>query len=60
MKDKIMIVGFLAILVLFPLVGIFLPDQEVSNSERRNLAMFPNVIENGKVNFDFLMSLTNM
>ena len=39
--------------MLFPLVGIFLPDQEVSNSERRNLAMFPNVIENGKVNFDF-------
>lgn len=48
-----MIVGFIAILVLFPVVGIFLPDQEVSNSERRNLAMFPNVIENGKVNFDF-------
>ena len=48
-----MIIGFLAILVVFPIIGIFLPDQEVSSSERRNLSMFPNIVENGKVNFEF-------
>ena len=53
MKDCIMIVGFILMLVFFPLIGIFLPDQEVSSSERRNLAMFPNVVENGKINYDF-------
>ena len=53
LKDKIMIIGFFAILVVFPIIGIFLSDQEVSSSERRNLSMFPNIVENGKVNFEF-------
>ncbi len=55
---NILILLPLAIFILaFPLVGIFLPDQSISTTERRRLASFPEIsiesIESGKFMKDF-------
>ena len=43
MKDKIISILFVTILIFFFLFGIFLPDKEISVSERRTLASFPEI-----------------
>ena len=53
MKDNIIIFGFIGILFFFLITSILLPDQDISLSERRHLATFPNVIENGTINSSF-------
>lgn len=53
MKDNIIIFGFIGILFFFLVTSIFLPDQDISLSERRHLATFPDIIENGTINSSF-------
>lgn len=43
MKDKFISLSFISILVGFFILNIFLPDKEVSFSERRKLKQFPNI-----------------
>ena len=41
MKNKILVIVFIIYISLFSLISIFLPDKEISNSERRKLKDFP-------------------
>lgn len=41
MKNKIIICGFVMVLGFFPLYGLYIKDEEISYSERRKLASFP-------------------
>lgn len=43
MKNKIIVFSFIGYLVLFSILGIIIPDKNISNSERRKLASFPKV-----------------
>lgn len=43
MKDKIIVFSFLGYIVLFSLLHIVLPDNEISKTERRTLAHFPKI-----------------
>ena len=42
MKDKIMIFLFMSYILCFSILHFILPDKEISSSERRKLASFPN------------------
>lgn len=43
MKDKFISLSFISILIGFFILNIFLPDKEISFSERRKLKLFPNI-----------------
>ena len=44
MKNKIITILFITYLGLFSILGIIFKDKEISNSERRKLSTFPDVI----------------
>ena len=41
MKNKILVIVFVVYVGLFSILGIIIPDKEISNSERRKLKTFP-------------------
>lgn len=41
MKNKILVIIFVAYIGIFSILGILIPDKEISNSERRKLKTFP-------------------
>lgn len=41
MKNKILIIIFIIYISLFSILGILIPDKEISNTERRKLSLFP-------------------
>lgn len=41
MKNKILVIVFVVYIGLFSILGIVIPDKEISNSERRKLKTFP-------------------
>ncbi|MBQ2909847.1 MAG: hypothetical protein IJE53_03500 [Bacilli bacterium] len=41
MKNKILVIIFVAYIGIFSVLGILIPDKEISNSERRKLKTFP-------------------
>ena len=45
MKDKIIVFSFLIYISIFALLHIIIPDKELSTSERRKLASFPEISE---------------
>ncbi|MCL2678658.1 MAG: hypothetical protein FWE85_06365 [Clostridiales bacterium] len=54
MKNKIITIGFLAIIYGFFLTGLFTPDKEISFSERRPLAAFPSLSVETAYNGEFM------
>ena len=57
MKNKILSILFVLFLVMFFVLNIFINDEEISKTERRNLKQFPKItisnILNGKFMEDF-------
>lgn len=51
-KDIIITVGFVTILVIVMLVNVFKQDEEISITERRKLAKFPEITIKKLVNGD--------
>ena len=54
MKNKILVISFLIIIYGFFFLNIFIPDLDVSKSERRKLQEFPEISINNIFNKDFM------
>ena len=54
MKNKILVISFLIIIYGFFFLNIFIPDLDVSKSERRKLQEFPEISINNTFNKDFM------
>ena len=54
MKNKILVISFLIIIYGFFFLNIFIPDLDISKSERRKLQEFPEVSINNIFNKDFM------
>ena len=48
MKDKIIVFIFLGYVIIFSILHLLIPDNEISNSERRKLVSFPELELNNK------------
>ena len=59
MKNKILSVSFLITIFTIMIVGIIIPDKEVSTSERRKLAKFPNIKIETIMSGDFFEELNS-
>lgn len=57
MKDNMIMITFFTMIFGFSIMSVILPDQEISKSERRKLAMRPELIENDKINQDYFKEL---
>lgn len=54
MKDKIIVISFLAVVYAFFLLNIFVRDADISLEERRHLKQFPNVTVESILNGSFM------
>ena len=54
MKNKILVISFLIIIYGFFFLNIFIPDLDISKSERRKLQEFPEISINNIFNKDFM------
>lgn len=45
MKDKILVITFIAYISIFAILHLIIPDQEISNIERRKLSNLPEITE---------------
>ena len=59
MKDKIISILFITTLIFFFLFSIFLPDKEISASEKRTLANFPEIEIESILNGSFFEDLND-
>ena len=54
MKNKILVISFLIIIYGFFFLNIFIPDLDISKSERRKLQEFPEVSISNILNKNFM------
>lgn len=59
MKNKIISITFVIMIVTIMILGIIIPDKNISISERRKLASFPNIKIETILNGEFFESLNN-
>lgn len=59
MNNKIMSFLFVGILIFFLIFSIFLPDKEISYSERRKLSSFPEISFDNIISGDFFTDLND-
>lgn len=59
MKNKVLSILFIIIIFGMMILGIFLPDKDISVAERRKLAHFPNIEIDAIMNGDFFNNVNN-
>ena len=59
MKNKILVIIFIIYISVFSILGIIIPDKEISNSERRKLQLLPKLTVSNILDTSYMKDLDN-